>query len=614
MIAQADARHIPLADESVHMCVTSPPFWNLRDYGLGDRGIGLERTPAEYVANIVAAFREVWRVLRPDGTLWLNLGSAYSSGGPSLAEALGGLLEKALVVFVDGLPVASPAESVDVSPLNQGLPKGKLGRLLASQGEGSEDGSENLGQVLNLLAHPGNRGAGSAPGGVEMDAPYAEVTMHKLKHGLVVRADGNPKTQAELRVLGSPGAGAGEHDERPLPVSEADEPRVERCILWHTGWHSFAANALAESIPDVNVMDQPIPFRDGLGAFACPLRDFSVAEAGKKHLSLIAVRLGVGLSISSVGHCSFLMSDGSIIPYSTLLAQAEKRVRSLSAKQDLMMPARVAMALQEDGWILRSPIIWHKPNPMPESVRDRPTKSHEHLFLLAKQPHYFYDAEAIKEPISPKTLTVHTTPRKGNGTESTGEKLNKWMEEHGGRQHPAARNRRDVWTISTAPFKGAHFAVFPPALVEPCILAGTSAKGVCSECGAPWQRIVEKQETGRTQKMADGWDTGNGGHGTIHRDGREAGETGKPVMATKTTGWRPTCDHDAEPVPAIVLDCFAGSGTVGKVCRLHGRRFVGLDLSMKYLRELALPRAEGTQAAGANEDLPLFGAEACTSP
>jgi DNA modification methylase len=108
----------------------------------------------------------------------------------------------------------------------------------------------------------------------------------------------------------------------------------------------------------------------------------------------------------------------------------------LKPKDLIGIPWRVAFALQRNGWFLRSDIIWHKPNAMPESVTDRPTKSHDYIFLLAKSERYFYDGAAIREPISEKTLTVHTTPYKGNGSESAGGKWNKWMADHGGRFHP----------------------------------------------------------------------------------------------------------------------------------------------------------------------------------
>ena len=145
----------------------------------------------------------------------------------------------------------------------------------------------------------------------------------------------------------------------------------------------------------------------------------------------------------------------------------------LKPKDLIGVPWKVAFALQADGWYLRSDIIWAKPNPMPESVRDRPTKSHEYLFLLTKRPRYYWDAEAVKEP--------STGVGGGGFSRSYAEN----QPAHGAMrlERPAdtgSRNIRSVWTIATAPFKGAHFATFPPALVEPCVKAGTSEKGCCS--------------------------------------------------------------------------------------------------------------------------------------
>lgn len=177
-------------------------------------------------------------------------------------------------------------------------------------------------------------------------------------------------------------------------------------------------------------------------------------------------------------------------------------VESLKPKDLLMIPARVALALQADGWYLRSDIIWAKPNPMPESVKDRPTKSHEHVFLLTKSPRYFYDAEAIKEPVAEATLprllrgvsdhhkTVNGAP--GQTPHSMNQpRLNvkeqdalgkctytEFNDRSFGKEQPLTRNKRDVWTISTKSFKGAHFAVMPEALVQPCILAGCPEGGV----------------------------------------------------------------------------------------------------------------------------------------
>ncbi len=143
----------------------------------------------------------------------------------------------------------------------------------------------------------------------------------------------------------------------------------------------------------------------------------------------------------------------------------------LKAKDLIGIPWRVAFALQQDGWYLRQDIIWHKPNPMPESVRDRCTKSHEYIFLLSKSKKYYYDNEAIKEPVKKdwgiRDRTNGKYHNKGSGlSPHTG--LTKSYEK---------RNKRSVWTVTTKPFKGAHFAVFPMDLIEPCVLAGCPEGG-----------------------------------------------------------------------------------------------------------------------------------------
>lgn len=256
---------------SVNTCVTSPPYFGLRDYD-HEGQIGLEDTPAAYVARLVEVFREVRRVLRDDGTVWLNLGDSY-------AAQRGGTHQ--------------PAET---------LAGGKGGKM------------ENGERV--------NRG----------------------------RYDG------------------------------------------------------------VN------PTRNASGI-------------GLKHKDLIGI------------------------------------------------PWRVAFALQADGWYLRQDIIWHKPNPMPESVRDRCTKAHEYIFLLSKGPKYYFDHETIKEPATGKP-PGNKKPTKGGREYETG------VEEHrtAANLHSIGaverRNRRSVWTVTAKPYKSAHFATFPPDLIEPCILAGAPEGGV----------------------------------------------------------------------------------------------------------------------------------------
>ena len=305
-------RDLPAA--SVHTCVTSPPYFGLRDYGHGDQ-IGLEPTPDEFVAALVGVFREVRRVLRDDGTLWLNLGDSYASGG--------------------------------------------------GVGQPHRDSS----------------------GGI-----------------------GNKGTRGEQ------------------------------------GYHGAG------------------------GGFVRP----NTVASGLKPKDLIGI------------------------------------------------PWRVAFALQADGWYLRQDIIWHKPNPMPESVQDRCTKSHEYIFLLSKSPRYYFDAEAISEAVAPSTVArlaqdvdgqagSDRVPGKTNGTMKAkpprfggnkyGDNYDEMHRTKSGNEYTSTngkRNRRSVWTVTTKPFKGAHFATFPPDLIEPCILAGCPAGGtVLDPFGGAGTTGITAEKNGR---------------------------------------------------------------------------------------------------------------------
>lgn len=373
------AREIP--DVSVHCCVTSPPYWGLRNYGVAGQ-LGLEKTPEEYVAKMVEVFREVKRVLRDDGTLWLNLGDSFSGG--------------------------------------------------------------------------------------------------KSKNG-------NTK-----------GADLGWSNEQHRPLAPGLKPKDLCGIPW-----------------------------------------------------------------------------------------------------------RVAFALQQDGWFLRSDIIWHKPNPMPESVTDRPTKSHEYLFLLSKSQSYFYDAEAIKEPLQASSIERWKNPNFGthdkrNGDANHPERQRSAML-RGELDQPNGRNKRTVWTIATASYPESHFATFPPDLVKPCVLAGSSARGCCPKCGTPWERIVEKS----------GGTTGKSWHD--HEADLVVGQRSEDQCVRKgwldgsykveTLGWQPTCecqieeDEDFEqwededgshvspkPIACTVLDPFLGSGTTAMVAMELGRNAIGCELSPEYIK------------------------------
>ena len=146
------------------------------------------------------------------------------------------------------------------------------------------------------------------------------------------------------------------------------------------------------------------------------------------------------------------------------------------AKQLLGIPWRLAFALRADGWYLRQDIIWHKPNPMPESVRDRCTKAHEYIFLFSKQERYYFDSEAMKEPaVGNASGAAASFKRSGSKREQTipGQGYGTHRPEREDVAYNETRNRRSVWTVATRPYKGAHFATYPPALVEPCVLAGS---------------------------------------------------------------------------------------------------------------------------------------------
>jgi len=357
-----------LPDESVHCCVTSPPYWGLRDYKVEGQ-LGLEKTPEEYITKMVEIFREVKRVLRKDGVLFLNMGDSYAS---------------------------------------------------------------------------------------------------------------------EFQR----GTAWGDHSKKLLKI---------------TGAHGE------------------------LG----PKRDWSIWDLKPKDL---------------VG-----------------------------------MPWRLAFALQADGWWLRSDIIWSKPNPMPESVTDRPTKAHEYIFLLTKNSKYFYDQEAVREestgsykssdfiPASQKDLLA------GFKTGPSGASFNNRTDDE-----RRGRNSRTVWEIATQPYAEAHFATFPEELPRRCIKAGTSEKGCCPKCGNPWERIVEKGDIisrgGSTKgKRATIGDN----QGLLRNDNKDE----KVARESFTVGWQPTCSCSiSEVVPCIVLDPFAGSGTTGQVARSLGRKSILIELNPEYAK------------------------------
>lgn len=238
-------------------------------------------------------------------------------------------------------------------------------------------------------------------------------------------------------------------------------------------------------------------------------------------------------------------------------------------KDLLMMPARLALALQADGWWIRSDIIWSKPNPMPESVTDRPTSAHEHVFLITKSARYYYDADAVREE------SITNDPRRPYTSEGA-KQLDGRAEWKSGQKRDgddfSSRNLRNVWTIATHAYPEAHFATFPPKLAERCIKAGTSQMGCCICCGKPWVRrtereIVPLQATNNERSC----------------DQNRRGNMPRANVRQTTLGWMQDCDCDAGVQACTVLDPFAGAGTTGLVADRLQRDAIGIELNPDYI-------------------------------
>ena len=285
-------------------------------------------------------------------------------------------------------------------------------------------------------------------------------------------------------------------------------------------------------------------------------------------------------------------------------------------KQLLLIPHRFAIAMQDDGWYLRQDIVWAKPACMPESVRDRCTRSHEYIFMFAKQPRYYYDAEAIAQPAvkgaAGSTFTEGKTGINGMGRVGQGERVDN-----------PTRNRRSVWSdISPEPSGDEHYAAYPTRLPELCLLAGSSPTA-CGACGSPWQRVAETERwNDREERRAEasGWvprpgrTTEKNAQQRIHNTNGQT--SGVRVLGH---GWVPTCACPPDDSGrGVVLDPFSGSGSTGVAALRNGRRYVGIDLSTAY-QEIAtrrLTRAHYEAAYGVRHEserpvdgqIPLFAA------
>jgi len=254
------------------------------------------------------------------------------------------------------------------------------------------------------------------------------------------------------------------------------------------------------------------------------------------------------------------------------------------------IPARVALELQRRGWILRNRVTWAKPNPMPQSVKDRLNDTTEAIFHFVKNKDYWYDLDAIREEHKQygvdKTQVEESTDRKGKG-----ELADDSCRELRGREeymeqmfHPAGKNPGDVFEVTTKPFPEAHFAVYPPELVETPLKATCPPK-VCVECGSPYEREVERTRPDdvRRRDHAAGDSIDNRNDADFDTWSGQEWNQFKRDNPDKFKGWTPTCSCDTDATEAgIALDPFAGAGTTLLKAKELGRQFAGIELNPKY--------------------------------
>jgi len=683
-----------LSDESIHCCVTSPPYWGLRDYKI-DGQLGLEKTPEEYVLKMVEVFSEVKRVLRGDGTLWLNMGDSYAGGGRAgkNGQAYGGLEARdrcntqvkwgaptgkleglkpkdligipwrvAFALQADGWYLRSdiiwclsggtkvyaqtqkgvmPTNLKDLyrlKPETVELWNGEKWTRLKGMSKSPRKGDE-----IELVLRSGERISCTPNHKWPTDNGLKEAK--DLKVGDILKrcflpdsgnsefrhipneigwfigtylADGSRDTSGTIQI-----ASHIKEQRRFSRLSQYAESYGGTCRKHNTSDNGMTIcmdGKILNAVLDTYIAGKTA--KDKHLSNACWQRNNYFLEyllngylEGDGHWDQINKRWRLGFTRNDyleqdlrtlcsrlAANLTLKLSESKIKDKIYKSYRGEIRFEKMAKghwnqkNKNGIIKIRKARAryfynvgVEDDPHVfaLASGVLTHnsKPNPMPESVTDRPTKAHEYLFLLTKSAKYYYDADAIREKHS---NSHHNGNRHEYDTKPT-------MGAGGLKgvavgNHVNGRNKRTVWTIPTQPMPQAHFATFPEKLIEPCILAGTSEKGCCVECGAPWERVVEKIDTGKTQKMADGWDTGVGGHNTIHRDGREKGEPNKMVTESKTIGWQPTCKCDAKPSPCTVLDLFGGSMTVAVVACKHSRKFTMIELSQTYIEDIGIPR------------------------
>jgi DNA modification methylase len=586
-----------LPSESVHCAVTSPPYFGLRNYGV-DGQIGLEATPQEYVATMVGVFREVRRVLRADGTLWLNLGSSYISDYIESHEYVirSDITKQERTQALQAIAAAITEAVSQVREADASAEYGVSGLSSEREGKTGELSSADVPEVRKAFHCP-QSSCESRPSEVlqsilcEVWQPHAQegkanCRMPDVREAVRQAQIGNEEDegneafllpgmlvqpQREGQSLSLDGGAARSDESGRVKVAQGGDDAGQMALP------DMSRQQEVGGAPYSSVWNSPAP---ALGDQQRP----NVVPQLPRGVSSPRIRTRRDPVFHSVGAGDGLKKISlpkAAIPIEVLHLFQPRHIAK--PKDDAMIPEQIALALRDDGWIMRQTICWSKPNPMPESVTDRCTKAHEYLFLLSKSARYFYDAEAIKEEGSGRTPGNRTYKYDGLIGHETKHGILKQSD-----IPQLDRNKRSVWEIATAPFAEAHFATFPPALVEPCIKAGTSEKGCCAECGAPWVR-----ETIKSSAIPGDYERGKFAATSPQAAGRRmtanvrarrmaGGAHNNPFSANETLGWSPSCKCDGAVVPCTVLDCFGGAGTTGLVADRLQRDAILIELNESY--------------------------------
>lgn len=555
-----------LPDASVHTIVTSPPYWGLRQYaGVAPREwadgsrcvFGLEPTIDLYIDHLVTIFRELKRVLHPSGTFYLNIGDCYNHAGPQPST---GIHKRNDVPLPNTFKRPKARyDGFNLKPVDCAW----LAALI--DGEGC------------IQAH---RQTYKNPGRTETF--QVDVSVGMMDPDMVQKA----------------------HTMTGLGHCEQQNRGV-----WDWGVRGQqAATLLRQVYPFLTIKKRQ-------AALGIMLADDLAERNFNRGNPVTQEAIDYRESLKHAIHCLNQRED---LPPGIEIKEPQPVAMKQSGKNLSMIPARAALALQDDGWILRNDIIWAKGlsfcptysgSVMPESIRDRAIWSHEHLYHFALKDAYFYDIDGCREPYAEgskeryqyafggkksaqllaegRVRVVGFRPYRGQaikeydaaGVQNPSDVKRRVMESM---EAGVGRNLRNVWVIPKEPLKEAHFAAFPTKLVEPVIKLGTSEHGCCPACLDPWERVTHREEVPEHIRKA----FEDARTATVADTGRTDGHTQrKPNYRRKVlgVGWRPTCVCEPHnPIPCTVLDPFCGSGRAGIVAVRQGRNFIGIDASREY--------------------------------